>query len=310
MQDGIYAKFNTKKGAITVKLTHDKTPGTVGNFVGLAEGKLSNKAREAGQPYYDGLNFHRVIPDFMIQGGCPKGTGTGDPGYKFDDEFHPTLRHDGPGVLSMANAGPGTNGSQFFITHVPTPWLDNKHTVFGKVVEGQQVVDAIAQGDRIDSVEILRVGAQAEAWDAVAAFNTFLQSGEEREAKARSEMQAMLEKHSEGFEQTASGLRYKILSAGKGPMPSKGDRVSVHYEGSLLDGTLFDSSVQRGEPIEFLLGVGQVIPGWDEGIQLLRVGDKARLLIPSELAYGSRGAGGVIPPNAALLFDVSLEGIS
>lgn len=310
MQDGIYAKFNTKKGAITVKLTYDKTPGTVGNFVGLAEGKLSNKAREAGQPYYDGLNFHRVIPDFMIQGGCPKGTGTGDPGYKFDDEFHPTLRHDGPGVLSMANAGPGTNGSQFFITHVPTPWLDNKHTVFGKVVEGQQVVDAIAQGDRIDSVEILRVGAQAEAWDAVAAFNTFLQSGEEREAKARSEMQAMLEKHAEGFEQTASGLRYKILSAGKGDRPSKGDRVSVHYEGSLLDGTMFDSSVQRGEPIEFLLGVGQVIPGWDEGIQLLRVGDKARLLIPSELAYGSRGAGGVIPPNAALLFDVSLEGIS
>ncbi len=310
MQEGIYAKFNTKKGAITVKLTHDKTPGTVGNFVGLAEGKLSNKAREAGKPYYDGLNFHRVIPDFMIQGGCPKGSGTGDPGYKFDDEFHPTLRHDGPGVLSMANAGPGTNGSQFFITHVPTPWLDNKHTVFGKVVEGQQVVDAIAQGDRIDSVEILRVGPQAEAWDAVAAFNAFLQSGEEREAKARSEMQAKLEKHSEGFEQTASGLRYKILSAGKGPRPSKGDRVSVHYEGSLLDGTMFDSSVQRGEPIEFLLGVGQVIPGWDEGIQLLRVGDKARLLIPSELAYGSRGAGGVIPPNAALLFDVSLEGIS
>jgi len=310
MQEGIYAKFNTKKGAITVKLTHDKTPGTVGNFVALAEGKLPNEAREAGKPYYDGLNFHRVIPDFMIQGGCPKGSGTGDPGYKFDDEFHPALRHDGPGVLSMANAGPGTNGSQFFITHVPTPWLDNKHTVFGKVVEGQEVVDAIAQGDQMESVEILRVGAEAEAWDAVAAFNTFLQSKEERLAKARSEMQALLEKHSEGFQQTESGLRYKILSAGKGPKPSQGDRVSVHYEGSLLDGTMFDSSVQRGEPIEFLLGVGQVIPGWDEGIQLLRVGDKARLLIPSELAYGSRGAGGVIPPNAPLLFDVSLEGIS
>jgi len=310
MQEGIYAKFNTKKGAITVKLTHEKTPGTVGNFVALAEGKLPNEAREAGKPYYDGLNFHRVIPDFMIQGGCPKGSGTGDPGYKFDDEFHPALRHDGPGVLSMANAGPGTNGSQFFITHVPTPWLDNKHTVFGKVVEGQEVVDAIAQGDQMESVEILRVGAEAEAWDAVAAFNTFLQSKEERLAKARSEMQALLEKHSEGFQQTESGLRYKILSAGKGPKPSQGDRVSVHYEGSLLDGTMFDSSVQRGEPIEFLLGVGQVIPGWDEGIQLLRVGDKARLLIPSELAYGSRGAGGVIPPNAALLFDVSLEGIS
>ena len=310
MQEGIYAKFNTKKGAITVKLTHDKTPGTVGNFVGLAEGKLPNQAGEPGKPYYNGLNFHRVIPDFMIQGGCPKGTGTGDPGYKFDDEFRPELRHDSPGVLSMANAGPGTNGSQFFITHVPTPWLDNKHTVFGKVVEGQDVVDAIAQGDRIESLEILRIGKEAEAWDAVGAFKAFLQSGEERQARARAEMQAQLDKHSEGFEKTGSGLRYKILTAGKGPRPAQGDRVSVHYEGSLLDGTVFDSSVQRGEPIEFLLGVGQVIPGWDEGIQLLRVGDKARLLIPSELAYGSRGAGGVIPPDAALLFDVSLEGIS
>lgn len=310
MKDGIYAKFNTPKGAITVKLTHDKTPGTVGNFVALAEGTLENKAKGEGKPYYDGLTFHRVIADFMIQGGCPKGTGTGDPGYKFDDEFHPELKHDTPGVLSMANAGPGTNGSQFFITHVPTPWLDNKHTVFGKVEAGQEVVDAIAQGDHIESLEIVRVGAEAQAWDAVAAFNTFVQSGEERLAKAKAERQAQLKKHSEGFEQTASGLRYKILQSGKGAKPAEGDRVSVHYEGSLLDGTVFDSSVQRGEPIEFLLGVGQVIPGWDEGIQLLRVGDKARLLIPSELAYGSRGAGGVIPPDAPLLFDVSLEGIS
>ncbi len=310
MQDGIYAKFNTPKGAITVKLTHDKTPGTVGNFVGLAEGKIKGTAGSPGKPYYDGLTFHRVIADFMIQGGCPKGTGTGDPGYKFDDEFHPDLRHDTPGVLSMANAGPGTNGSQFFITHVPTPWLDKKHTVFGKVAQGQEVVDAIAQGDRIESLEILRIGAEAEAWDAVAAFNTFVQSAEEREEKARAERQAQLDKHAEGFQQTASGLRYKILQSGNGAKPAEGDRVAVHYEGSLLDGTVFDSSVQRGEPIEFLLGVGQVIPGWDEGIQLLRVGDKARLLIPSELAYGSSGAGGVIPPDAPLLFDVSLEGIS
>lgn len=310
MQEGIYAKFNTPKGSITVKLTYDKTPGTVGNFVGLAEGKLAGKAGSPVKAYYDGLTFHRVIADFMIQGGCPQGTGTGDPGYKFDDEFHPELRHDRPGVLSMANAGPGTNGSQFFITHVPTPWLDNKHTVFGVVEQGQEVVDAIQQGDRIESLEILRVGAAAEAWDAVAAFEAFVQSGEERQKKAKAERQAQLDKHSEGFKETPSGLRYKILSAGKGPKPAEGDRVSVHYEGSLLDGTLFDSSVQRGEPIEFLLGVGQVIPGWDEGIQLLRVGDKARLLIPSELAYGSRGAGGVIPPDAPLLFDVSLEGIS
>ncbi len=145
MENGIYAKFNTSKGAILVKLTHDLTPGTVGNFVALAEGSLDNKVKPMGQPYYDGLKFHRVIPDFMIQGGCPQGTGVGGPGYQFDDEFHPTLKHDKPGVLSMANAGPGTNGSQFFITHVPTNWLDGKHTVFGHVLEGQEVVDAISK---------------------------------------------------------------------------------------------------------------------------------------------------------------------
>ena len=138
MQEGIYAKFHTNKGEILVKLTHEKTPGTVGNFVALAEGDQPNTARDTGKPYYDGLKFHRVIPDFMIQGGCPSGTGTGDPGYKFDDEIHPDLRHNQPGVLSMANAGPGTNGSQFFITHVPTPWLDGKHTVSAMWLPGRK----------------------------------------------------------------------------------------------------------------------------------------------------------------------------
>lgn len=149
MENGIYAKITTNKGVILLRLTYDKTPATVGNFVALAEGKMENSQKPLGTPYYNGLTFHRVIPNFMIQGGCPLGTGTGDPGYRFDDEFHPELKHNKAGVISMANAGPGTNGSQFFITHLATPWLDNKHTVFGEVVEGQEVVDAIAQGDKI-----------------------------------------------------------------------------------------------------------------------------------------------------------------
>ena len=155
MKDGLYAKFSTTKGEILVNLEYQKTPGTVGNFVALAEGNLENSVKSQGEPYYNGLKFHRVIPDFMIQGGCPLGTGTGNPGYKFADEFHPDLKHDTPGVLSMANAGPGTNGSQFFITHIPTDWLDGKHTVFGKVIEGQTIVDTIGQGDVLETLEIV-----------------------------------------------------------------------------------------------------------------------------------------------------------
>ncbi|MBT9190007.1 peptidylprolyl isomerase [Zobellia russellii] len=306
MQDGIYAKFNTDKGEVVVKLTHDKTPGTVGNFVALAEGKQENTAKAAGEPYYDGLKFHRVIPDFMIQGGCPQGTGTGDAGYKFDDEFHPDLNHSAPGVLSMANAGPGTNGSQFFITHVPTPWLDNKHTVFGHVESGQDVVDAIAQGDKINSLEIVRVGDEAQNWDALASFEKFKSSKEERLAEEKAKQAAELDKIAAGFDETASGLRYKMIQKGSGVQAENGKTVSVHYEGSLVNGQVFDSSYKRNQPIDFQLGVGQVIPGWDEGIQLLQVGDKARLVIPSSLGYGSAGAGGVIPPNATLLFDVEL----
>lgn len=306
MQDGIYAKFNTTKGEILVKLTHDKTPGTVGNFVALAEGNLENSVKPQGTPYYNGLKFHRVIPDFMIQGGCPLGTGTGDAGYKFDDEFHPDLTHSGPGVLSMANAGPGTNGSQFFITHIATPWLDNKHTVFGHVESGQDVVDAVAQGDTIETLEIVRVGEEAEKWNAVEAFRTFEGSREKRLAEEKAKAEAQMEKLAAGFDATESGLRYKIIQKGNGAKAESGKTVSVHYEGSLVSGQVFDSSYKRNQPIDFQLGVGQVIPGWDEGIALLQVGDKARFVIPSNLAYGSAGAGGVIPPNATLIFDVEL----
>jgi len=306
MQEGIYARFTTSKGQILVQLTHDKTPGTVGNFVALAEGNLENSAKPQGTPYYDGLKFHRVIADFMIQGGCPLGTGTGDPGYKFDDEFVSDLKHDVPGVLSMANAGPGTNGSQFFITHTATPWLDGKHTVFGKVVEGQEVVDAIAQGDVIETLAIERVGDAAQNWNAVEAFRVFENARAKREEEAKKAAQEALDKLAAGFDQTDSGLRYKIIQKGSGAQAEKGKSVSVHYEGSLDNGQVFDSSYRRKDPITFTLGIGQVIQGWDEGIALLKEGDKARFVIPSYLGYGERGAGGVIPPNATLVFDVEL----
>ncbi len=306
MQDGLYAKFNTTKGEILVGLEYKKTPGTVGNFVALAEGNLENSVKPQGTPYYNGLKFHRVIPDFMVQGGCPQGSGTGNPGYKFDDEIHPDLKHDAPGVLSMANAGPGTNGSQFFITHIETSWLDGKHTVFGKVIEGQNIVDAIAQGDAIESLEIVRVGADAEGYNAVEAFRTFEGSREGLLAEAKKAADAALEKISAGFDKTKSGLRYQIIQKGEGVKAEKGKTVSVHYKGQLADGTVFDSSYKRNQPLEFPVGVGQVIAGWDEGICLLNVGDKARLVIPSDLGYGSQGAGGVIPADATLIFDVEL----
>lgn len=306
MQDGLYAKFNTSKGEILVTLEYQKTPGTVGNFVALAEGNLENSAKPQGTPYYDGLKFHRVIPDFMIQGGCPQGTGTGNPGYKFDDEFHTDLKHDAPGVLSMANAGPGTNGSQFFITHIETPWLDNNHTVFGKVLEGQSIVDTIAQGDSIETLEIIRVGADAEGFNAIEAFRTFEGSRAQRLADEKAANEAAMNKIAAGFESTDSGLRYQIIQKGTGVKAEKGKTVSVHYKGQLVDGTVFDSSYKRKQPIDFGLGQGQVIAGWDEGISLLNVGDKARFVIPSNLGYGANGAGGVIPPDATLIFDVEL----
>jgi len=306
MKNGLYAKLDTSKGNIVVELTYELTPGTVGNFVGLAEGNIKNDFKGSGEPYYDGLKFHRVIPDFMIQGGCPQGTGVGGPGYQFDDEFTNELKHDNSGVLSMANSGSGTNGSQFFITHIATNWLDGKHTVFGKVTEGQEIVNQIKQDDFINKIEIIRIGEKANKWVAVKAFESFFNKKKEHEEIANDDQKNQFVDHVLGMEKTSSGLYYLINKKGNNKKPNKGDNVSVHYRGMLLDGTVFDSSYQRNQPIEFSIGVGQVIRGWDEGISLINEGASAKFVIPSDLAYGSQGAGGVIPPDSTLVFEVEL----
>ena len=306
LENGMYAKINTTKGEILIKLEYEKTPLTVANFVGLAEGTLKNSKKELGTPYYDGLKFHRVIADFMVQGGCPDGNGTGDPGYKFADEFHPNLKHDKEGVLSMANSGPATNGSQFFITHKETPWLDGKHSVFGCVIEGMDIVNAITQDDIMNSVTIIREGTSAKSFDAKNIFKTAQLEIEKANSKKAKESAQLIKKLTEGATTTKSGLAYFMITEGSGAQATAGKTVSVNYTGKLADGTKFDSSYDRNAPIEFPLGEGRVIPGWDEGISLLKVGGKATFIIPPHLAYGSKGAGGVIPPNATLIFEVEL----
>lgn len=314
LKDGLYAKIVTDKGEILLRLHYKETPLTVISFVSLAEGSmvLGGADKPTGIPFYDGLKFHRVIKDFMIQGGDPLGTGTGGPGYTFPDEIVPTLKHDGPGVLSMANAGPDTNGSQFFITHLATPHLNGRHTVFGKVVSGQEVVDAIAQGDVMQKVEIIRVGKEAKEFETgQAAFEKIMNAIKEEKDKVLQEQQEkttkiLKEKYPEAV-RTKSGLRYIIKKEGEGEPPAAGATVIAHYTGTLLEnGWKFDSSRDRGEPISFQVGIGRVIPGWDEALLTMKKGEKRILIIPPELAYGSRGAGGVIPPNAWLVFDVEL----
>ncbi len=312
LKDGLYAKFDTTKGEIICMLEFEKTPLTVANFVGLAEGtkEIGGDAGTTGTKFYDGLTFHRVIPDFMIQGGCPLGTGTGGPGYTFPDEIDQTLKHTGPGILSMANAGPGTNGSQFFITHVPTPWLDGKHTVFGHVVSGQDVVNKIEQGDTINSVTILRLGDKAMAFKSdQAAFDTYLENISAHQREKEAEMLAQTKKEIEekwpDAITTPTGLKYVVVAEGSGETPAKGANITAHYTGKLLNGEKFDSSYDRNQPIQFPVGNGRVIKGWDEAFLSMKKGEKRILIIPPHLGYGPSGRG-PIPPNATMVFDVEL----
>ncbi len=345
--DGLFANIQTNKGDIIIKLESEKTPVTVANFVSLAEGNspfVSDSLK--GKKYYDGLVFHRVIKDFMIQGGDPSGTGRGNPGYKFKDEFNDSLTHSKAGILSMANSGPTTNGSQFFITHKETPFLDGRHTVFGEVVEGLEVVDSIANvetsmepmtKDRpiedvvMEKVEIIRNGKEAKKFDAVKIMTEYFAEEEEKVKameKMKADFSAEVEKQKEVAETLASGLQIYSIEKGTGETPKMGQQVNVYYAGYLETGELFDSNIEavatkygkyderrkvgggyEAIPMDYSPDA-RLIAGFREGLLSMKVGDKIRLFIPSHLGYGPSGAGNVIPPNANLVFDLEITGIA
>lgn len=334
---GIYAEIKTNKGTILLELFYQKTPMTVANFVGLAEGNFTVfDTIKQTKPFYDGLKFHRVIKDFMIQGGDPDGNGQGGPAYRFYDEIVPELKHDAAGILSMANAGPATNGSQFFITHKPTPHLDGRHTVFGKVVKGQNVVDAIAQNDVMEKVTILRIGKEAKKWDASKAFADAYAEFKKKEAekeRIRKEEEAKqmeyinsikdlseeefvkymyeeVKKKYPNAQQSPTGLVYLIENPGSGNKASAGQTLSVHYRGTFrTSGKQFDASYDRGQPMTFTYMEQRMIPGFEEGLQLIGEGGKVKVFIPYFQAYGPNGRPGAIPPYSDLVFDVEIVSI-
>ncbi len=323
LEKGMYAEFTTSKGVILIQLEFEKTPMTVANFVGLAEGKFTvEDSIKYTTPFYNGLKFHRVIADFMIQGGDPDGNGSGGPKHRFYDEIDPTLKHIGPGILSMANSGPNTNGSQFFITHKETPWLDGKHTVFGHVISGQDVVNAIAQDDVMTAVKIIRVGKVAKKWNATeqfAAVNNKLKLAD-REAKAEmAKIASMSQEEYSAFmlaeiqkiypeaKQSPSGLVYIIENEGTGAKPAEGSKCSVHYKGTFRkSGDKFDSSYDRNTPMDFQYKVQRMVTGFEEGIGMIAKGGKAKLIIPYYAAYGAQGRPGAIPPYSDLVFDIEM----
>ncbi|MEO8252971.1 MAG: peptidylprolyl isomerase [Flavobacterium sp.] len=343
-EDGIFATINTDKGAIVLQLDFDKAPITVANFISLSEGKneFVTEKKLKGKPFFDGLKFHRVISDFMIQGGDPQGTGSGGPGYSFKDEFVTDLTFDKGGILAMANSGPKTNGSQFFITHKETPWLNGKHTIFGHVIQGMDVVNSIAQDDVIKNIVITQNGKLAKKFKAEKVFANYYKNKDEeerKEAEAKAETEriqkekmavlitekkAYFDAQKASATAAPSGLVYKIIQKGTGVKPAAGTTVYFHYSGFFEDGNLFDSSheevakaynkyderraAQGGyNPFPFEIGKKDgMIPGFIEAIDLLSFGDKIIAYIPAKLAYGAEGAGGVIPPNATLIFEIEI----
>jgi len=331
MEDGIYAKITTSLGEMTARLEYEKVPLIVANFIALTEGKKFyskdpqiSPADPEGKPYFDGLIFHRVIKDFMIQGGCPQGNGTGNPGYFLPDQFHPDLKHDGPGVLSMANSGEHTNGSQFFITHTATPWLDytdiraGNHSVFGRLIHGLDIVDKIAGVDVsgpskpttniiIESIRILRVGEEAEAFEATEA--SIDQMLRDIAARQMEEIQELLK-----IEPTKSGLIYEELKPGSGELVKETDTVSFHFIAELVSeanefGRIFADSVNPA-PAPLVISMKDLaksLPGVAEGLKRMKKGGHAMLYIPPEMAYGKLGwFTNRVPAHSVVLMEILL----
>ncbi|MCS5589897.1 MAG: peptidylprolyl isomerase [Candidatus Thioglobus sp.] len=287
LDDGLYANLHTNQGDIVIKLAYDKTPLTVINFVGLAEGTKKSNI-QTGKPFYNGLKFHRVIDNFMVQGGDPKGNGTGGPGYQFADEIT-DLSHDSGGILSMANSGPDTNGSQFFITHKATGWLDGKHTVFGRVIDGMDVVNRIDKGDFIRKVKIIRIGVKAESFktDEIAfkqQAQKTLNSKDQAKVEKLKNFQAYIDLNYPDAIQTEEGFYYQIKLAGHGKkIPVLGKLAKVNYELKLEDGTVLRKA---GRPLLFVPGTGQVVDAIDKSVMTMTAGEKRTVVAPYFLVFG------------------------
>ncbi|WP_255571073.1 peptidylprolyl isomerase [Borrelia sp. HM] len=313
-KDGIFALISTNKGNIEIELYYKDAPLTVMNFIGLSEGTIKNSVTD--KPYFENIIFHRVIDDFVIQTGDPTGTGTGGPGYFFPDEFNKILSHNHSGTVSMANSGPDTNGSQFFITLSDNlTYLDFKHSIFGKVIEGMDTVRSIRQGDKINKINIYRFGEYANAFKVDnEEFLKLKQSYELKKVEENKKYMAsqlkIIETDYKDFQKDANGILYKIKKKGNGRSVRKGNVIRVDYEGFLLSGVKFDSSIERGEPIEFVVGNSQVIKGWDLMLSGMYEGEERVIIIPPSLAYGDRSIGGIIKANSFLKFNIILRKIN
>ena len=309
LPDGLYAEIRTERGTILCQLEFQKTPMTVANFVGLAEGTLKANG-QSGRRFYDGLTFHRVVPGFVIQGGDPQGDGSGGPGYQIPNETRSDLKHDAAGVLAMANSGPDTNGSQFYITLAAAAHLDGGYSVFGHVVQGQDVVSSVKQGDHMISVRIIRVGAAAGAFTVTQkGFDAMVASAlagvAERKKKGRTDAIALIQKQWPKLITTNSGLMYEVMKTGSGGSPGAAASVSIAYKGMLLNGTVFADSAPSGPAVAVQMDK-LAIKGWTEALLAMKRGEKRRLVLPPELAFGSRGYSNVVAPDAFVVFELEL----